>query len=46
LRGAPAREGDWVTLVGPGDEMIALGQVSPIGHGGVSLVRPKIVLEG
>ena len=46
LRGAPAREGDWVTLVGPGDEMIALGQVAPIGHGGVSLVRPKIVLEG
>jgi tRNA pseudouridine55 synthase len=46
LRGSPAREGDWVTLVGPGDEMIALGQVTPIGHGGVSLVRPKIVLEG
>jgi tRNA pseudouridine55 synthase len=46
LRNAAAREGDWVTLVGPGDEMVALGQVTPIGHGGISLVRPKIVLEG
>lgn len=46
LRSLAAREGDWVTLVGPGDEMVALGQVTPIGHGGVSLVRPKIVLEG
>ena len=46
LRQVAAREGDWVTLVGPGDEMVALGQVAPIGHGGVSLVRPKIVLEG
>jgi tRNA pseudouridine55 synthase len=46
LRSVAAREGDWVTLVGPGDEMVALGQVTPIGHGGVSLVRPKIVLEG
>jgi tRNA pseudouridine55 synthase len=41
-----AREGDWVTLVGPGDEMVAIGQVTPIGQGGMSLVRPKIVLEG
>ena len=46
LRSLAAREGDWVTLVGPGDEMVALGQVTPIGHGGISLVRPKIVLEG
>jgi len=46
LRSPGAREGDWITLVGPGDEMVALGQVTPIGHGGVSLVRPKIVLEG
>jgi tRNA pseudouridine55 synthase len=44
LRSLAAREGDWVTLIGPGEEMIALGQVTPIGHGGVSLVRPKIVL--
>jgi hypothetical protein len=35
-----------VTLVGPADEMVALGQVTPIGHGGVSMVRPKIVLAG
>ena len=46
LRSATRQEGDWVTLVGPGDEMVALGQVTPIGHGGVSLVRPRIVLEG
>jgi tRNA pseudouridine55 synthase len=46
LRSVSAREGEWITLVGPGDEMVALGQVTPIGHGGVSLVRPKIVLEG
>ncbi len=44
LRSLAAREGEWVTLIGPGEEMIALGQVTPIGHGGVSLVRPKIVL--
>ena len=39
-----AGEGDWVALVGPADEMIALGQVTPIGHAGVSVVKPKIVL--
>ena len=43
-RGIAAREGDWVTLVGPSDEMVALGQVTPIGDRGVSLIRPKIVL--
>lgn len=41
-----SRGGDWVTLLGPGDEMVALGQVTPIGHGGMSLIRPKIVLGG
>ncbi len=45
LSRASAGEGDWVTLVGPGDEMVAIGQITPIGHGGMSLVRPKIVLE-
>lgn len=44
-RGLGAREGDWVTLVGPSDEMLALAQVAPIGHGGVSLIRPRVVLE-
>ncbi len=43
-RGVTSRDGEWVTLVGPADEMVALGQVSPIGHGGISLIRPKIVL--
>jgi tRNA pseudouridine55 synthase len=44
-RGVGGREGDWVTLIGPADEMLALAQVAPIGHGGVSLIRPRVVLE-
>ncbi len=44
LSRVPVQEGDWVTLVGPGDEMVAIGQIAPIGRGGMSLVRPKIVL--
>ena len=44
-RGVDAREGEWVTLVGPANDMLALGQVNPIGNGGVSLIRPRIVLE-
>ena len=43
-RGITAKEGDWVTLVGPAGEMVALGQVSPMGTGKVSLIKPKIVL--
>jgi tRNA pseudouridine55 synthase len=43
-RGVDAREGEWVTLVGPANDMLALGQVNPIGNGGVSLIRPRIVL--
>ena len=43
-RGVPGKEGDWVTLVGPSDEMLALAQVAPIGQSGVSLIRPKVVL--
>jgi tRNA pseudouridine55 synthase len=39
-----SREGDWVTLVGPSDEMVALGQVTPMGNRGVALIRPKLVL--
>ncbi len=43
-RGVETREGQWVALVGPSDEMLALGQVTPIGRGPVALIRPKIVL--
>jgi hypothetical protein len=43
-RGVSSAQGEWVTLVGPSDEMVALGQVSPIGERGVSLIKPKIVL--
>ena len=44
-RGVEAAEGDWVALVGPTNDMVALGQVNPIGNRGVALIRPKIVLE-
>ncbi len=43
-RGVGAKEGEWVTLVGPSDEILALAQVTPVGSGGVSLIRPRIVL--
>jgi tRNA pseudouridine55 synthase len=43
-RGVSSREGDWVALVGPSDEMVALGQVTPMGNRGVALIRPKLVL--
>ena len=43
-RGVAAREGDWVTLVGPTDDMLALGQVNPIGDRGVAMIKPRIVL--
>ena len=43
-RGVDAREGEWVTLVGPSNDMLALGQVNPIGDRGVSLIKPRIVL--
>ncbi len=39
-----AREGDWITLLGPANDMLALGQVTPIGDRGISLIRPRIVL--
>jgi len=44
-RGIEAREGDWVTLLGPSNDMLALGQVNPIGDRGVALIKPRIVLE-
>jgi tRNA pseudouridine55 synthase len=43
-RGVPGGEGDWVTLVGPSNDMLALGQVNPIGNRGVALIKPRIVL--
>ncbi len=43
-RGVVAREGDWVALVGASDDMLALGQVSPIGDRGVAMIKPRIVL--
>ncbi len=43
-RGVSSKEGDWVALVGPSDEMVALGQVTPIGTRGIALIRPKLVL--
>jgi len=43
-RGIAAREGDWVALVGASDDMLALGQVSPMGDRGVALIKPRIVL--
>jgi tRNA pseudouridine55 synthase len=43
-RGINARDGDWVTLVGPSDDMLALGQVNPIGDRGVAMIKPRIVL--
>ena len=45
-RGVGSKEGEWVALLGPSDEMLALGQVTPIGRGPVSLIKPKIVLGG
>ncbi|MEP6995348.1 MAG: tRNA pseudouridine(55) synthase TruB [Acidobacteriota bacterium] len=44
-RGVDAAEGEWITLLGPSNDMLALGQVSPIGDRGVSLIRPRIVLS-
>ncbi|MGH9399802.1 MAG: tRNA pseudouridine(55) synthase TruB [Thermoanaerobaculia bacterium] len=40
-RGVTSREGDWVTLLGPAEEMVALGQV--IASHKISLVKPRIV---
>ncbi|HSS44147.1 MAG TPA: hypothetical protein VLO07_02310, partial [Thermoanaerobaculia bacterium] len=44
-RGVGAKQGEWVALVGPSDEMLALAQVTPVGSGGINLIRPRIVLE-
>lgn len=36
--------GQWVALESVGGELIALGQVSPIGTGRIAMIRPRIVL--
>jgi tRNA pseudouridine55 synthase len=41
-RSVAAREGDWVALVGPSDDLIALGTV--VASHKISLIQPKIVL--
>ena len=43
-RGVEAKEGDWVTLLSPTNDMLALGQINPIGDRGVALIKPRIVL--
>ena len=43
-RGWRRAEGDWVTLVGQSDEIVALGQIAPAGTHKVSFIRPRIVL--
>jgi tRNA pseudouridine55 synthase len=40
-RGVSSREGEWVALVGPAEEMVALGQVTAAHK--ISLLKPKIV---
>ncbi len=43
-RDVEAKEGDWVTLLSPNNDMLALGQINPIGDRGVALIKPRIVL--
>lgn len=44
----PARlsgaDGDWVSLLSPDGQMLALGQMTPVGTGKISMIRPRIVL--
>jgi tRNA pseudouridine55 synthase len=44
----PARlsgaEGDWVSLLSPDGQMLALGQMVPVGHGKIAMIKPRIVL--
>lgn len=40
-RGLTSREGEWVALLGPAEEMVALGQVTAAHK--ISLVKPRIV---
>lgn len=43
-RGVSSKDGDWVTLLDPAQQIVALGQVTPMGTGKISLIRPKVVL--
>lgn len=38
------RDGEWVALHGSDGEMLALGQMTPIGTGKIAMIRPRIVL--
>jgi tRNA pseudouridine55 synthase len=44
----PARvsgsEGEWISLLAADGEMLALGQITPIGTGKISMIKPRIVL--
>ncbi|MGH9442003.1 MAG: tRNA pseudouridine(55) synthase TruB [Thermoanaerobaculia bacterium] len=44
----PARvegpDGGWVSLLSPDGELLALGQMTPIGTGRIAMIRPRIVL--
>jgi len=44
----PARlegaEGDWVSLLSPDGQMLALGQMTPVGTGKIAMIKPRIVL--
>jgi len=44
----PARltgaDGDWVSLLSPDGQMLALGQMTPIGTGKIAMIKPRIVL--
>jgi hypothetical protein len=44
----PARlsgaDGDWVSLLSPDGQMLALGQMTPVGTGKISMIKPRIVL--
>ncbi|HET9793167.1 MAG TPA: tRNA pseudouridine(55) synthase TruB [Thermoanaerobaculia bacterium] len=41
LQGA---EGDWVSLLSPDGQMLALGQMTPVGTGKIAMIKPRIVL--
>ncbi len=40
----PGAEGDWISLLATDGEMLALGQLSPIGTGKIAMIKPRIVL--
>ena len=36
--------GDWVSLLSPDGQMLALGQMTPVGTGKIAMIKPRIVL--